>query len=445
MLFTILVLNPRQPLSGNKLTYYLLFTLLVVVQGCFLFKPAADEPIADQPDEPIDTPDVAVVDTLIDTTDVPVIDRQPSFEIAVLLPFSIDEKFIDSFDFERRSIAYRPRIAVEMYEGMLLALQDLDTLGIDLTLHVYDTKNKMSEIEFLVALQEMANVDMILGPLFPDNFRRVARTARKKNIWIVAPYVCYSCMDTTYNRYLHFTPTLWAHHRAMAGFLAKQDSTDQILIIHSASDADRHHARNLLGHLEEYSPFTELPPGVLLEAKANGVYDSTYLSKDAPNWVVVTSFNEVFINNTLRLLGNQVKRYPIHLMGMPTWLDNYESLRLDYLNDLDYHFTEGIVMDTGSVFYKHVDSTYRAQYGYRPSENTLRGYELLYTHVMMLMQEQLPPNLFDPAVQQRISHGIQYIGQTQQQDRPGPDEIEMFVNGKVHIFRYKDWRIERVE
>lgn len=445
MLFTILAPNHRQLLSGNKLTYYLLLTLIVVVQGCFLFRPAADDKVVEEKDQPVDTPAVVVIDTLIDTPDKPVLDTSQSYDIAILLPFSIDQAFIDSFDLERRTTKYRPQIALEMYEGMLLALQDLDTLGIDLTVHVHDTKNRLSEIEFLLAIRDMAAADMIIGPLFPQNLQKVAELTRDKDIWLVSPFASYVQLDQVHDHFLNFNPTLWAHQRAMADFLAQQDSMGQVLIVHSSNAADQQHARQLLAHLEAFSPFSEVPPGLLLEAKANGTYDSTHLSKDRPNWVVLTSYNEVFINNALRTLGDQVKRYPIRLMGMPGWLENFESLRLDYLHELTYHQTEGLVMDTNSALFRAIDSRYRTAYGFRPSAHTLRGYELLYTHVMLLVQDQLPPDLFAPPLQQRLSSGVQYIGQTRTSDQPGYDEIEYFVNGRVKVFRYKNWQLEQVE
>lgn len=444
-MFTILAPNLRQPLSGNRLTYYLFLALILIAQGCFLFKPTADDPVVDTPDEPVDTPSVVVIDTLIDTTDVPIIDPQRAFEIAVLLPFAIDQEFIDSFDLERRTTQYRPQIAIEMYEGMLLALRDLDTLGIDLTIHVHDTKNRLSEIAFLLALRDMADVDMIIGPLFPQNLAQVASLIQEEDIWLVSPFASYTRLDSTHLRYLNFNPTLWAHQRTMADFLAQQDSAGQVLIIHSSNPADKQHATNLLEHLKTFSPFSEVPPGILLEAAATGIYDSTYLHKEQPNWVVVTSYNEVFVNNVIRTLGDQVRRFPIHLMGMPGWLDNFESLRLDYLNDLQYHQTEALVMDTTSAAYLHVDSMYRSLYGFRPSAHTLKGYELMYTHVLMLAQDQLPPDLFAPTSQKRISKGVQYIGQTRTTDEPGREEVEFYVNGQVEVLRYKDFRLEHID
>lgn len=416
------------------------------MQSCELFKqitqPREDPPVVERDTVP-DKEEVVVLPE--DTVTIsPDIDTTRTYHVAVLLPFSLDQTFIDSFDHQKRTTRYQPLIATELYEGMVLALEDLDRLGVSVKVSVIDTKNDLSEINYWLTMQDVANVDMIIGPLFPQNLASISSYAQKAGIWLVSPYSGYVALQEDNPWYLNPVPNLWAHQKTMADFLWQKDTARQLFIIHSASANDRHLGRQMMDHLKAMAPFTEVPPATLIEAPANGQYDSTLLSMKDTNWVILTSYNEVFINNVVRLLNRHTKKRPIRLMGMPGWLDQFESLRLDYLNNLSLHITKGLVMDTSSAQYDSVVQRYRNRFGFAPSANTLLGYEVMYTQVSLLIQQKLPPSLFNPVIVKGISSGVQYVAQTYSPENPSPPVIRWFVNGQVKVFKYDQYRLKPV-
>jgi hypothetical protein len=186
------------------------------------------------------------------------------------------------------------------------------------------------------------------------------------------------------------------------------------------------------------APYENVEPAVMLEAHANGVFDSTRLVGDRTNWIVATSYNEVFLNNLLRQLDYHSQQFPIRLIGLPGWLDNFESLRFDYLNNLQLHISKGLVADTSLATWKTVNQQYRDRFGFAPSQQVITGFESLYTGVQMVTQN-LQPGPVANALFQGITSGVRYVPYYTTQSGKEP----MFkVNDQVQWFRYKDFVLE---
>lgn len=88
------------------------------------------------------------------------------YNIAVLLPF-----LFDSIGDTRRIQRNRP--IMDLYTGLLMAVDTLNAHGIQIRINPYDTKKLASIADELVRMEEMKSMDLIIGPLFPDPARIV--------------------------------------------------------------------------------------------------------------------------------------------------------------------------------------------------------------------------------------------------------------------------------
>ena len=126
-----------------------------------------------------------------------------SLDVAVLLPFyfreNADRIEIDSSRMVKGKRIYKETKRpddwiypgsidfVEMYEGILLATDTLRSLGLDINLYAYDIRSDTFELSRLISKGLLANMDLIIGPVYSGNLAMVTEYALQAGIPVVSP------------------------------------------------------------------------------------------------------------------------------------------------------------------------------------------------------------------------------------------------------------------
>ena len=76
---------------------------------------------------------------------------------------------------------------MEMYQGILLAADTFRSLGLNINLHTYDIKSDTIEITKLIKSGKLADMDLIIGPVYSHNLSIVSAYARNLGIPVVSP------------------------------------------------------------------------------------------------------------------------------------------------------------------------------------------------------------------------------------------------------------------
>ena len=74
-----------------------------------------------------------------------------------------------------------------MYDGILLAADTLRSLGLDINLYPYDIKSDTVQITRLINSGKLAEMDLIIGPVYSHNLTAVASYAGGLGIPVVSP------------------------------------------------------------------------------------------------------------------------------------------------------------------------------------------------------------------------------------------------------------------
>lgn len=136
-----------------------------------------------------DTEVVAVADTdtvervVADTVVIQPIVTNPvsdtgALNIVYLLPFHTDQATV-----HKSTLRF-----VEFYRGALVALEKAKGYGISASVRTFDTGRTKADIEALLALPEMADADIIIGPAYSDQLEPVISFARKHHIATIIPF-----------------------------------------------------------------------------------------------------------------------------------------------------------------------------------------------------------------------------------------------------------------
>lgn len=86
----------------------------------------------------------------------------------------------------------------EFYQGVLVALDTMKREGASINMRLYDTMHDSTKVSSIISSGEIADVDLIIGPVYGDTFEQVARYAHKRQIPIVSPLVSVDCNDNPF-------------------------------------------------------------------------------------------------------------------------------------------------------------------------------------------------------------------------------------------------------
>ena len=126
-----------------------------------------------------------------DSASTGVLKRQPP-NVSLLLPLYLslnDSLHVNRLADQPEEIYEKSEIALQFYEGFLLALDTLKKLGYDVNLKVIDTENRAWKVKGLVDKGTLKNSNLIIGPFYSKVFTEVAAEARQNAIPIVSPTI----------------------------------------------------------------------------------------------------------------------------------------------------------------------------------------------------------------------------------------------------------------
>lgn len=100
------------------------------------------------------------------------------YRVAVMLPL-FSERLWHSGVYLQKSLA------VDIYEGIQMAFQEFDTTKI--SIEVFDTKRDSALTHNIIASGQLAGMDAIIGPLYPEPIRLVSAYAKERKINFLNP------------------------------------------------------------------------------------------------------------------------------------------------------------------------------------------------------------------------------------------------------------------
>jgi tetratricopeptide (TPR) repeat protein len=106
--------------------------------------------------------------------------KKPAYDVAVMLPFLFGSM-------KDAPSVMRNTLVMELYQGMLLAQEHLRKEGIQLNLHPFDTKRNLQQTQNILADKNLQQVDLIVGPLYPEPIVAVNAFSARHQINMLNP------------------------------------------------------------------------------------------------------------------------------------------------------------------------------------------------------------------------------------------------------------------
>ncbi|MEO1436975.1 MAG: hypothetical protein AAFV80_15655 [Bacteroidota bacterium] len=468
-----LVPNPPQRLSGNKLFGFILICCLLL-QACNTLKPRPIDPDYGQNKDPQEeangqTGDPATsvgVDTVA-WTDVPENTPHPGFlepeepvveigmpkervlkeryEVAIMLPF-----FTNRYSGVGETVPTASKLALEFYEGVKLALDQLEMQGVNLTIHVKDTQADTLKVKSILQSPEVYNADLIIGPVTRDNLGIVAEFARNNGIPLVSPLNPVSISESENPFLIQVNPSKRTHFIELVKFINQAHANpENVLIISPAGNAgdqrvayieEGHQLQSEDANIEPYKQVS-----FKLEERAELLLEG-HLSTLDTTVVIVPSRDEGFVQYVLRELSLLRKSKKFVVYGMEQW-QNFERIDYNYFENLNIRVTSSRHLDFREESTLAFKRLFFSEYGMIPVDYSSRGYD-----VMLYFGKALKDNgVYFPAYLTETDYDVlhsdfNFVERYLPVETSTEEElaVKCFENSHVSILRFEGYEFVRI-
>ena len=309
-----------------------------------------------------------------------------SYKVALLMPFFLNTNYSRSYglvnDPDKGSFHKNTEVFFEYYEGMLLAINNLRELGMSIDLFVYDTENDSTKVASIFNKFEMQNMDLIIGPVYSDNYDIASNFAAQYRINIVSPF-------SKKNKILQNNPFFFQVNPSEEILLANTAKSmtkyidSNIVVVHNNSVEEQNLIKIFKENLaktffdENQTDTLDIKEVIYKVQGKKGLKNS--LIKGESNIVIIPSSNEVFVSNVLNYLNTlaSISKYRIVVYGMPSW-EMFRDLELVFYQNLNVSFPSPnyTVQDDWQVIKFQED--YLELYNTTPSIYSYQGYDVAY-------------------------------------------------------------------
>ncbi len=331
-----------------------------------------------------------------------------SVRVAVLLPFFVDENNARSFtDSTQRdaqgNTIYRDvtkpeeRIYegslpfLETYEGILIAVDSLRSLGLTVEMDVYDTAADSSQVNRLLESGALNNARLIIGPVFSYNLARVSSWAAERNIPVVSPVALRD------KNILENKPTLYrvfpsdnVAQDLMAGELRYHRGSNVVFLYADSAMYDPSTSvlwkkvRNVMAEAGQ-DDTTRLTPfyftGLTQRRNAySGVTSiDNLLASDRENIIILASTNSSVVSSAFSTLHGLARKYDVKVVGYPE-IGGLETVDLRYFYDLELYIPSGSYIDFNSPASKEFTAKFMRKFRTEPMAESFawRGFDIAW-------------------------------------------------------------------
>lgn len=274
----------------------------------------------------------------------------------------------------------KSRDFIRLYQGVLLAVEDLKKEGLEINLHVFDTEKSQATVRETLEKLDTQKIDLILGPVYSNTFELVAEFAQAKQIPIISPL-------SSKNAQLHNNPFVFQLNTSIQSLcdnifnhLMADKEDKNIVIVHSKNYKELKEYK-LVSDIEQrlfengkYWQYPNLNYSKISFEDYGNLGLEYLLSKTQENIIVIPSSKPAVVESFLTNLRVLSKSYPIQLIGFPSW-QRYSSMDPSNLFELNALILSPYFIDYESEQVINFVDRFRYEFSCEPNDYSFRAYD----------------------------------------------------------------------
>lgn len=274
----------------------------------------------------------------------------------------------------------KSRDFIRLYQGVLLAVEDLKEQGLEINLHVFDTEKNQATVRHTLENLGTQKLDLILGPVYSNTFEVVAEYAQANQIPIVSPL-------SSKNKQLYNNPFVFQLNTSIKSLcdnifnhLMSDKENKNIVIVHSKNYKELEEYK-LVSDIEQqlfengrYWKYSNLNYSKISFEDYGNLGLEYLLSTTQENIIVIPSSKPAVVESFLTNLKILSKSYPIKLIGFPSW-QRYSSMDPSNLFELNTQILSPYFIDYKSDDVIRFVDRFRYEFNCEPNGYAFRAYD----------------------------------------------------------------------
>jgi hypothetical protein len=302
-------------------------------------------------------------------------------KIAIFTPLYLDSAFdaAGNFRYEKAGAKFT-NAGLDFYYGAQMALDSLQKRGAPLEVFICDSKGKQS-ISYQMAKPEMRDVEMIIAQSNTAETKTLAEGSLRRKIPFISATFPNDAGVNDNPYFVILNTTLKSQVEGIYRFLQKYHSLDQIIVFKKAGTQED----LIKNYFTDFAKATVATPLNIrfVDLAADYVPQtlSSHLDSTKRTVIIAGSLDEAFAMKLTQTLASINNKYPVRVIGMPTW----ENFNFNRVNDLEIIYTSPFSYNRSSALETSLATEYTKALAIKPSELFFRGYEATLRFALLLL------------------------------------------------------------
>lgn len=288
-------------------------------------------------------------------------------KIGLFLPFDLERFKGDSVDVKKQLMDNRiSRIAIDLYEGALAAVDSAQKLGIDVDLRTFDTGMSAEDMQKIINNNDLMQLQAAIGPVIQPNVRKLSQHLSKDSIPMILPITEASVPG---NQIFNSLPSRALKEEMITTYIHQNITDDVNLSL--LSDAQNNHFRQVIDRTFPGTKHVSMSESYLQMDEVAAV-----LEKGKTNWFVLDTDKIGIAESAVSFLESYRKKdYDIKLI-MPSKSALRDNVSNTYLSNLKLLYTDSNY-DVTDYKLKDDDAILKSKY-------FLRGFDVTMDVILRL-------------------------------------------------------------
>ena len=316
----------------------------------------------------------------VSTFNYQVRDRQDAkrLYVSVVMPLNlnkINDISTSKFDVEQRGKKeYKVFEFIQFYEGILMALDELQGQGMDIVLNVVDlTSDKDEDVVAAFESHNVANSDLVIALLVKKPFAKLAELAKQHQVFVVNPFSSRPEVVKDNPYVVKCMPSVEGTVGGLLDIVAKKHKSGNLYVLHSNNKSAATDEKEFREELQRQLDARKDIKYTFFDWAANAKLVSTL--KTTNDNVIISIYdqdknkNTVYSTTLLNRLSAMGKSVPV-LMTTANYLTEYPNVDFEQLERVSYTtVTMGYLDYKNNKKHKDFIDTYKEKF--RTEPNTL--------------------------------------------------------------------------
>ncbi len=315
------------------------------------------------------------------------------YNVAILLPFSAAEfQYILSnqdasglesaqgdsaqSDLQKSAglISAKSKGFLQMYQGILLAIEKMRIQGMQVNVRVFDTESSLATVKNIVEHPDFRAADLIIGPVYPQNQGPVAEYALANKIPMISPLSSTGNFENTNPYYFKVNPLDKLIADKTEQYLTSNFKNYNLVAIKLGTYGYLNRSDDFK---KQFKSYLEYDPNTASAASLKARLAQSKELYHNGNVAYIPFDEETKVSVGVSELSIVDANYPITLVGKSNYL-KFKSIQTEYYHRLDLHVLSPYHINYASDEVNSFVRNYRANFYSEPSQFAFQGYDVAY-------------------------------------------------------------------